>query len=98
MRNNPGGGEFYPAKGVRTRCKKNSPSVLSCIGQRTREGCDRGSEGHDNSQRIRRGRASSSEESEEIWKENLVAFENENVKWLILSPEQRISNLLRYYT
>jgi len=25
-------------------CKKNSPSVLSCIGKRTREGCDRGSE------------------------------------------------------
>jgi len=25
-------------------CMKNSPSVLSCIGKRTREGCDRGSE------------------------------------------------------
>jgi len=41
---NPGGGESDPAEGVRTRCKKNSPSVLSCIGKRTREGCDRGSE------------------------------------------------------
>jgi len=30
--------------GVRRRCKKNSPSVLSCMGKRTREGCDRGSE------------------------------------------------------
>jgi len=31
------------AEGVRRRCK-NSPSVLSCIGKRTREGFDRGSE------------------------------------------------------
>jgi len=37
-------GELYPAEGVRRRCKKNSPSVLSRIGKRTREGCDRGSE------------------------------------------------------
>jgi len=28
-------------RGVRRRCKKNSPSVLSCIGKRTREGYDR---------------------------------------------------------
>jgi len=33
-----------PAEGVRRRCNKNSPSVLSCIGKRTRECCDRGSE------------------------------------------------------
>jgi len=32
-----------PAKGVRRCCKKNSSFVLSCIGKRTREGCDRGS-------------------------------------------------------
>jgi len=44
MRDNPGGGELDPAEGVRKRCKKNSSSVLSCIGKRTREGCDRGSE------------------------------------------------------
>jgi len=45
MRDNPEGGELDPAKGVRRRrCKKNSPSVLSCIGRRTREDCDRGSE------------------------------------------------------
>jgi len=44
MQDNPGGGESYPAEGVCRRCKKNSPSVLSCIGKRTREGCDRGSE------------------------------------------------------
>jgi len=31
-------------RGVRRRCRKNSPSVLSCIGKRIREGCDRGSE------------------------------------------------------
>jgi len=37
-------GESYLAEGVRRRCMKDSPSVLSCIGKRTREGCDRGSE------------------------------------------------------
>jgi len=31
-RDNPEGDELDPAKGVRRRCKKNSPSVLSCIG------------------------------------------------------------------
>jgi len=40
MRDNPGD-ESDPVEGVRRRCKKNS-SVLSCIGKRTREGCDRG--------------------------------------------------------
>jgi len=44
MQDNPGGGESDPAEGVCRRCKKNSHSVLSCIGKRTREGCDRGSE------------------------------------------------------
>jgi len=43
MRNNQGGGELDPAEGVCRRCMKNS-SVLSCIGKRTKEGCDRGSE------------------------------------------------------
>jgi len=43
MRNSQGGGESYPAEGVHRRCMKNS-SVLSCIGKRTKEGCDRGSE------------------------------------------------------
>jgi len=42
MRDNPGGED--PADDVHRRCKKNSPSVLSCTGKRTREGCDRGSE------------------------------------------------------
>jgi len=42
MRNNPGG-ESDPAEGVRTRRCKNFPSVLSCIGKKTRKGCDRGS-------------------------------------------------------
>jgi len=37
-------GELDPAKGARRRCKKNFLSVLSCIGKRSREGCDRGSE------------------------------------------------------
>jgi len=31
-------------RGVCRRCKNNSPSVLSCIGKRTKESCDRGSE------------------------------------------------------
>jgi len=44
MRDNSGGGESDLAEGVRRRCMKNSSSVLSCIGRRTREGCDRGSE------------------------------------------------------
>jgi len=37
------GGELDPAEDVHRRCKKNSPA-LSCIGKRTREGCDRSSE------------------------------------------------------
>jgi len=44
MRNNPKEGELDPAEGVRRLCKKNSPSVLSCIGKRTKEGCYRGIE------------------------------------------------------
>jgi len=44
MRDSQGGIESDPAEGVCKRCMKNSPSVLSCIGKRTREGCDRGSE------------------------------------------------------
>jgi len=44
MQDNPGGGELDPAEGIRMRCKKNSPSVLSCIGRRTKKGCDRGNE------------------------------------------------------
>jgi len=31
------------ADDVRRHCKKNSHSVLSCIGKRTKEGCDRDS-------------------------------------------------------
>jgi len=44
MRDNPEGGEQDLADDVRRRCKKNSPSVLSCIDKRTKEGCNRGSE------------------------------------------------------
>jgi len=44
MRVSQGGGEIYPAEGVHRRCMKDSPSVLSCIGKRAKEGCDRGSE------------------------------------------------------
>jgi len=43
MWKNPEGGELDSAECVRRRCKKNSPSALSCIDKRTREGCDRGS-------------------------------------------------------
>jgi len=42
MRDNPEGSKLNPADDVRIRCK-NSPSVLSCRGKRTREGCNRGS-------------------------------------------------------
>jgi len=44
MRDSQGGGESDPAEGVRRRCMKNSLYVLSCIGKKTKEGCDRGSE------------------------------------------------------
>jgi len=44
MRDNPEGGVLNSADCVRRRCKKNSPFILSCIGKRTREDCDRGSE------------------------------------------------------
>jgi len=44
MRDNPKGGELDTAEGVRKRCKKNSPSVLSCIGKWTRQDRERGSE------------------------------------------------------
>jgi len=44
MWDSQGGGESDPAEGVRRRRMKNPPSVLSCIGKRTRKCCDRGSE------------------------------------------------------
>jgi len=44
MQDSQGGGESDPAEGVRRHCMKNSSSVLSCIGKRTIEGCNRGSE------------------------------------------------------
>jgi len=44
IRDSQGVGESNPAEGVRKRCMMNSPSVLSCIGKRTKEGCDRGNE------------------------------------------------------
>jgi len=44
MRDSQGGGELDPAEDVRRRCMENSPSFLSCICKRTKEGCDRGSE------------------------------------------------------
>jgi len=44
VREIPEGGELNPAKGVRMRCKKNFPSVLFCIGKRSREDCNHGNE------------------------------------------------------
>jgi len=67
MQDNPGRGESDAAEGIRRRCMKNSPSVLSCIGKWTREGCDRGSEVGNSLQGMRRRRGSSSEETEGIW-------------------------------
>jgi len=43
MHDNPEGGKLDLADDVRKRFKKNSPSVLSCIGKRTKS-CDRGKE------------------------------------------------------
>jgi len=43
MRDSQGGGESGPAESVCRRCMKNS-SVLSCIGKRTKDSCDCGSE------------------------------------------------------
>jgi len=44
IRDSQGGGESDSAEDVCRRCMKNSPSFLSCIGKRTKKGCDRGSE------------------------------------------------------
>jgi len=41
---NPRGSECDPAEGVPRRYKKNYHSILSCIGKRTTEGCDRSSD------------------------------------------------------
>jgi len=38
MRDNTKEGELDPAEIIHKRCKKNSPSVLSCISKRTNEG------------------------------------------------------------
>jgi len=43
MQDNVERDELDPADDARRRCKKNSP-VLSCIGKRTKQGCDCGSE------------------------------------------------------
>jgi len=45
MQDNPEGGEIDLAVVVRRRCKKNFLSVLSCVGKRTTDDCDHGSEG-----------------------------------------------------
>jgi len=37
MRDSQGGGESDPAEGVRRYCMKNSPSILSYIGKRTKK-------------------------------------------------------------
>jgi len=44
MRDNPEGGDLDTADDACRRCKKNSPSVIPCIGKRIREGCDHGIE------------------------------------------------------
>jgi len=44
MWDSQGGGESDPAEGVHRCCIKNYFSFLSCIGKRTKEACDRGSE------------------------------------------------------
>jgi len=65
MQDNPEGGKLDPTEGICRRCKKNSSSVLSCIGKRTRECCDVAAKSElfttDDA-----GRASSSEETEGI--------------------------------
>jgi len=44
MRDSQGESESDPAEGICRCCIKNSPSFLSCIGKRTKGGCDHGSE------------------------------------------------------
>jgi len=68
MRDNPEGGESDPADDVRRHCKKNSLSVLSCVGKRTKEGVTVAAK----SEQFTAGdtgkdQASSSEETEGIW-------------------------------
>jgi len=41
MRDNPEGSALDPAVDNRRGCKKDSPFALSCLGKRTKEGCDR---------------------------------------------------------
>jgi len=48
----PEGGDSKPAVDDQRRCKRNS-SVLSCIGDKTKEGCDCGSEDGNSSQQTR---------------------------------------------
>jgi len=57
-----------PAEGVCKNCKNSSSSILYCIGKRTREGYDHGSEIRTvHSERDRKGPASSSEGTKRIW-------------------------------
>jgi len=64
MRDNPERRELDPALDDRRRCKKNSPSVLSCRDNKIKEVCDRGSK-VETVPVAKRGRASSTEETEE---------------------------------
>jgi len=43
LQDNSEGAEPDPADCARRRCKKNSPFIVSRIGRKAREGCDRGS-------------------------------------------------------
>jgi len=60
---------------------------LSCIGKRTKEGCNHGSK--DNSQRARQGRASSSEDPKDLKK---------RVVRKVLSPGSIVGNGMPYFS
>jgi len=66
-RYNPKGGELDPGDDGRRRCKKNHPSVLSCISKRTKEGVTVVAKSRQFTA-ARRERASFSEKTEGIWK------------------------------
>jgi len=99
MRDNPKGSELDPVKGVRRCCRKNSPSVLSCIGRKTRKDCDRWQRSRDSSQRVRRRRASFSEQSlyylgSKIW--NSIPFEIKDLNLFKLKKALKNNLLLQY--
>jgi len=67
MRDNPEGGEFDPAEGVRRRSMKNSPSVYPAQVRGQEKAVAVAAKSGQFTAGERRGRASSSDETDGIW-------------------------------